>query len=278
MNSIGYLIGLRHALQGRDGLHHVLEVRVERCFERVHGAGDPGRKDGVDADAAVSPETPRWLCRPEIHDAPASERAHGGATLVEEVFLQEHGARGGAVAEEGAAHVGGEDVVEFGEGGGVSMGMELNTNEIYTSAMHIVIYTAEFSNSCIDHCLYALFIGYVDVHGEDGTGGVGNVGFTCLRGGFGGSEREVCEEDAGGAGFGEGERCVFADAAAGLRNGGVSGRKRVGEMERDEGGEDMGCGRVEKEEDERRGKRIVESDKGESRQGESTERGKCARD
>lgn len=51
MNSIGYLVKLRHALQRHDGLHHVLEVRVESCFVRVHGAGHPGRTDGVDADA-----------------------------------------------------------------------------------------------------------------------------------------------------------------------------------------------------------------------------------
>ena len=33
-------------------------------------------------------------------------------------------------------------------------------------------------------------------------------------------EREVCKEDTGSAGFGEGETAVFADAAAGLRRGG----------------------------------------------------------
>lgn len=51
LNGVGYLVGLRHALQWHDGLDHVLEVWVEGCFLRVHGAGYPGWTDGVDADA-----------------------------------------------------------------------------------------------------------------------------------------------------------------------------------------------------------------------------------
>ncbi|TGO49142.1 hypothetical protein BCON_0219g00010 [Botryotinia convoluta] len=60
--------------------------------------------------------------RPEIHDAAASERARGVTALVGKRFLEEHGARDGAIAEEGAAHVGAEDVVEFGEGEGAERG------------------------------------------------------------------------------------------------------------------------------------------------------------
>ncbi|KAK6612375.1 hypothetical protein H4I96_01588 [Botrytis cinerea] len=47
LNAVGYLVGL----QWHDGLDHVLEVWVEDCFLRVHGAGYPGWTDGVDADA-----------------------------------------------------------------------------------------------------------------------------------------------------------------------------------------------------------------------------------
>ncbi|TGO12097.1 hypothetical protein BTUL_0094g00090 [Botrytis tulipae] len=145
MNGIGYLVGLRHALQRHDGLYHVLEVRVESCFVRVHGAGYPGRTDGVDADAVggvvdccsrtsgFRDPNHGMFCSgvgrfpgkrddgvrgAEIHNAPASERALGVAALVGDRFLQEHGASDGAVAEECAARVGVEDVVEFGEGEG----------------------------------------------------------------------------------------------------------------------------------------------------------------
>ncbi|TGO71115.1 hypothetical protein BELL_0618g00080 [Botrytis elliptica] len=62
------------------------------------------------------------VCGAEIHDAAASERARGVAALVGERFLEEHGACDGAVAEERAAHVGAEDVVEFGEGQGAQGG------------------------------------------------------------------------------------------------------------------------------------------------------------
>lgn len=165
----------------------------------------------------------------EIHNAAASERARGVAAGVGARFLQEHGARDGAVAEERATHVGVEDVVEFGEGGGCRGGRACWCQSggrgklgffwesvTYTSAVHVIIYTAEFFDSCINHLLHALLVCHVDVYREDATGWVGGVGFTFLRGGSGGGEREVCEEDAGGAGFGEGETGVFADAAAGL--------------------------------------------------------------
>ncbi|TGO68790.1 hypothetical protein BOTNAR_0020g00070 [Botryotinia narcissicola] len=122
--------------------------------------------------------------------------------------------------------------------------------------MHVIIYTAEFLDGCINHFLHAFLVCHVDVYREDATGWVGCVGFTFLRGGLGGGEREVCEEDTGGAGFGERETSVFADAAAGLEE--VSGRVGEGKKEWVQwaaaggfgchtevmcgGGEDIGCG------------------------------------
>ncbi|TGO12095.1 hypothetical protein BTUL_0094g00070 [Botrytis tulipae] len=123
-----------------------------------------------------------------------------------------------------------------------------NEDGTYTSAVHVIIYTAEFLDSCINHFLHAFLVCDVDVYREDATGWVGRVGFTFLRGDLGGREREVCEEDAGGAGFGKGETGVFADAAAGL-GGTYSGDDGIAAggfgchaKDMRGGSEDMGCG------------------------------------
>ena len=50
--------------------------------------------------------------------------------------------------------------------------------EIYTSAMHVIIYTTEFLDGCVNHFLHALPVCHIDVHGEDATVWIGDVGFT----------------------------------------------------------------------------------------------------